>query len=471
MMIPLVCSLVLTIFCQPAFGYLDPGTGSMLTSALLGLLATLLFVLKGLYYKGLRWVLGYFGSKGNDATLRHELVFYSEGRQYWSTFKPVIDELVSRRVKCRYLTSDDKDPGLVYPSELAESKYIGTGNKAYTYLRFLEADVCVMTTPGLDVLQIKRSRGVKHYAHLMHAPTDAAMYKTYSFDYYDSILTSGNHQIRSIRKLEELRGASRKVLLKTGCLYYDEMKRRLKELVPPPGSTKHKTVLVAPTWGANGLLMKFGMRLLVPLLEMQYNVILRPHPQSFISESEMLGRLRDEIGHYSNLEWDNESDGMRSMSRADVMVSDLSGVVFDFALLFEKPVLTLKYDLNRLGLEAADLPWDPWELTVLDSIGKRVDEKELDNLPQIIEGEIERNDRKETIQHLRDGSVYNFGCAAEHVVNGLLHISDEIHSQAGNSKSKRQQSLSEDVFGSDYQNADKLVKRLSGFHRTFKNSP
>jgi len=42
-----------------------------------------------------------------------------------------------------------------------EAKYIGTGTKAYSYLRFLEADVCAMTTPGLDVLQIKRSKGVK----------------------------------------------------------------------------------------------------------------------------------------------------------------------------------------------------------------------------------------------------------------------------------------------------------------------
>lgn len=465
-MIVLVSWLVLTIFSEPAFGYLDPGTGSMLTSALLGLFATLLFVLKGLYYKGLRRVHRIVGRKAKDDTLRHALVFYSEGRQYWSTFKPVIDELVSRKVKCVYLTSDEKDPGLLYSSDLVSTTYIGTGNKAYAYLRLLEADVCAMTTPGLDVLQIKRSRGVKHYAHLIHAPTDAAIYKTYSFDYYDSILTSGNHQINSLRKLEELRGTGRKVLLQTGCLYYDEMRRRLKELDTAPRSKAQVTVLVAPTWGANGLLRRFGTRLLVPLLERQYEVILRPHPQSFISEEELLHRLRNEVGHYSNLQWDSESDGMRSMARADVMVSDLSGVAFDFAFVFEKPVITLKYDLNTFGLEAADLPWDPWELTVLATIGKQVDEKELNKLPDIIEQEIGTDGRKEIIRHLRDGSVYNFGCAAEHVANELLHIRDEVQSQVGNSKSKRQQLLSDDAFGSSYRNAENLGKVLTGFRRT-----
>ena len=53
--------LLLTICSEPAFGYLDPGTGSMITSTLVGLGATILFFLKGLYYKSFRGVLGVFG--------------------------------------------------------------------------------------------------------------------------------------------------------------------------------------------------------------------------------------------------------------------------------------------------------------------------------------------------------------------------------------------------------------------------
>jgi hypothetical protein len=74
------------------------------------------------------------------------------------------------------LTSDEQDPGLLYSSELVSTRYIGVGTRAYAYLAVLEADVCAMTTPGLDVLQIKRSKGVKHYAHLIHAPTDVGLY-------------------------------------------------------------------------------------------------------------------------------------------------------------------------------------------------------------------------------------------------------------------------------------------------------
>ena len=419
---------LLTILSRPALAYLDPGSGSMLVAGLVGILATLLFFLKGVYYKARRVALGFLGKTTQDDLTKHQLVVYSEGRQYWSTFRPLIDELGRRNERCLYLTSDEQDPGLLYSSELVSSKYIGTGTKAYASLAVLDADVCVMTTPGLDVLQIKRSKGVKHYAHLIHAPTDVGLYKHYAFDYFDSILLSGDHQVKSLLKLEELRGTPRKHLHKVGCLYYDEMQRQLEELEAAPVTDSTLTVLVAPTWGQNGLLKRFGARILIPLLEKQWKVIVRPHPQSYIAEKDMLDRIREELRHYPNLRWDHGNDGTQSMARANVMVSDLSGIVFDFVFLFERPAITLKYDVNKIGQEASDLPWELWELTVLDIIGARIDEREVDKLPTVIEQELGKSDRREKIRQLRDGSVANFGHAAKDTVNELLRIRDESRS-------------------------------------------
>lgn len=422
---------LLTMLSRPALAYLDPGSGSMLVAGIVGILATLLFFLKGLYYKARRVLLGFLGKTTKDDLTKHQLVFYSEGRQYWSTFRPLIDELGRRNERCLYLTSDEQDPGLLYSSELVSTRYIGAGTKAYAYLAVLEADICAMTTPGIDVLQIKRSKGVKHYAYLTHAPTDVGTYKQYAFDYFDSILLSGDHQIRSLRKLEELRGTPRKHLRKVGCLYYDEMKRQLEELDPTPVTGSPTTVLVAPTWGENGLLKRFGARILVPLLEKQWKVIVRPHPQSYLSEKDMLDRLREELRNYPNLLWDRENDGMQSMSRANVMVSDLSGIAFDFVFLFERPAITLKYSVNKIGQDAADLPWELWELTVLDTIGTRLEESELERLPTVIEQELGKSDRREQIRQLRDESVANFGCAAKDAASELLRIRDEFKNKQG----------------------------------------
>lgn len=421
--------LLLTSLSKPVFAYLDPSTGSMIGSMVIGLLATLAFLVKGIYYKGLDSVFGMFGKNFGSRAERNSIVFYSEGRHYWNTFKPVIDEFMRRGVPCTYLTSDVKDPGLLCASELVTTKYIGEGSHAHRYLSFLEADVCAMTTSGLDVLQIKRSKGVKHYAHLIHAPTDTANYKLYSFDYYDSIFASGEHQIRSIQKLEELRGTRPKRLINAGCLYYDDMMARRKKYGSPNPARQTLTVLVAPTWGANGLLQRSGSRILVSLLEAGYAVIFRPHPQSVISEKELLFDLQERLRPYTNLDWDQRPDSMESMSKADVMISDISGVAFDFAFVFEKPVITVKSDFNTNGLEASELPWEPWELTVLYQIGRQIDEKALEQLPEILEQEVKQGNHKAVIRHLREMSVTNFSCAAQEVANELLLIQKEVGSQ------------------------------------------
>ena len=190
-------------------------------------------------------------------------------------------------------------------------------------------------------------------------------------------------------------------------------------------------MLVAPTWGQNGLLKRFGARILIPLLEKQWKVIVRPHPQSYISEKDLLDRLREELKNYTNLLWDHDNDGTQSMARADVMVSDLSGIAFDFVFLFEKPAITLTYSVNKIGQDAADLPWELWELTVLDTIGTRLEESELGRLPTVIEQELGESDRKEKIRQLRDESVANFGCAAKDAVNELMRIRDEFKNKQG----------------------------------------
>jgi hypothetical protein len=140
----------------------------------------------------------------------------------------------------------------------------------------------------------------------------------------------------------------------------------------------------------------------------------------------MIESLRDSLKHHTNIEWDNDPDGTASMVRACALVSDQSGIVFDFAFMFNKPVITVRVPFSNAGLEAADIPWDPWELSVLDSVGRRIQEDEVDTLPQIIEQECQNTGITERARRLRDEAVANFACAAKPVADELLHIRDAL---------------------------------------------
>lgn len=423
----LYAALVLTLaFASPAFAYLDPGTGSMLVSALVGIVATLFFLLKGIYYKGTGVFYSLVGRTKHRE--REGIVFWSEGRSYWNSFRPVMEALSARGERCTYLSSDEGDPGLACGLPGVTTRFIGTGNKAYSTLNMLEADVCALTTPGLDVLQIRRSPGVRHYTHIVHAVTDMAIYKLYSFDYFDSILCSGPHQACSIRALEELRGTGAKDLPECGCPYLDVMAARLEELRnagTADAERKGKTrVLVAPTWGRNGLLALYGLNLLEPLARSGYELVIRPHPQSRIAEPELLRELAEGLAAFPNITWDAAPDGLAVMKDADVLVSDLSGIVFDFAFLLERPVLTLAFEPDLRGLEGNDLPWPAWELEVLDIVGRRISLEDLPRLPDIVREVREDPEFLPRLRALRAESVWNFRQAGPAIAEKLVALRD-----------------------------------------------
>jgi hypothetical protein len=405
-----------------ALAYLDPGTGSMLLTTLVGLLATLFFFLRKIYYVGIRGVLAILGIRSRPIDT-HDIVIYSEGKQYWSTFKPLLDEFEKRKITILFLTSDPKDPVFqIKHSSYCQSKFIGTGNKAYTCLNFLEAKICIMTTPGLGVLQIKRSPGVKHYIHLVHAPGDIHTYKLYSFDYYDSFFASGPHQEKTLRELEKIRGTSAKQIVAVGCIYYDS----LAKVVSRPKMGKRLTVLVAPSWGKNGLIAKYGISLFKRLLDADINIILRPHPQSFISEPELIAKLEVSLNSYNNLTWDRENDGFGSMQKADFLISDFSAITLDFSFLFEKPVFTLEFEFNPLGYEADELPHLlAWEFSLFDQIGKKIKEDDLEGIVQILQS-LQSDSFVKTVRKIKKVGVYNFGKAAPVAVDNITRILKEL---------------------------------------------
>ena len=286
------------------FLYIDPGTGSMLFSILIGAAATLFFLGKAAWIK----VKLLFTAKKNGVSTTADsnfkkYVIYNEGMQYWNTFKPICDEFEKRQIELTYYTSAEKDPCFEADYKFVKPEFIGEGNMAFVKLNMLTAGVVLMTTPGLQVYQLKRSKHVKHYAHILHAPSDATMYRLFGIDYFDSVLLSGDYQKADIRLLEQQRGINEKELTVVGCPYLDTLKEKMQAI---PAEENHIfTVLVSPSWGASALLSKYGEKLLDPLLATGWNIIVRPHPQSKKSEKEMLDRLTEKYKDAKNLTWEN----------------------------------------------------------------------------------------------------------------------------------------------------------------------
>ncbi len=398
--------------------YIDPGTGSMLFSILIGAAATLFFLAKAAFIKFKVFFSGKKdGSGAVDASYK-PYVIYNEGNQYWNVFKPVIDQFESRKIPLMYYTSAKNDPVFDGKYEFVKAEYIGEGNAAFAKLNMLSAGFVLMTTPGLQVYQLKRSKNVKHYSHVLHMPNDATTYRLFGLDYFDSVLLTGDYQKKDIQTLEEMRGIKHKDLVSVGCSYLDTLAEKIKSI---PAEENHIfTVLVSPSWGNVGVLKRYGERLLDPLSETGWKIIIRPHPQSKKSEADMLARLEERYKNNPNVEWDYNRDNIYSMKRADIMISDFSGIIFDYTFLCDKPVMYVNTEMDLRPYDAYDLQKKLWQFEILEKMGIKLEEKDFSRIKEVIQNASDSPVLAEQRKIAKETAWMNIGHAGEKIADYMI---------------------------------------------------
>lgn len=418
--------LLFLLAAMPAFSYLDPGTGSLLLYALAGIATSVLYGLRNAWY----WLRGRAAFRGRGAPALSaglpDIVFHSEGGKYWQVFQPAIEALAREGAACAYVTPDPADPGLRTGIAGLDARRPGGEMATISYMNAARAALVVSTTPHLDVYMLRRSKGVKAYAHLFHAPTDIAFYEKYAFDWYDALLTVGPFQDASVRALEARRGTVAKALLPTGNTYFDYMlaeAARLPAGEPPAGEAGRRTALYAPTWGVRSSALRHGAGIIEALSGAGYRVIFRPHPQLYVSHKELAAEIERRIAGLPGVEIDRNRTGMGSMARSDLMVTDLSGVLFDYACLFGKPILLAMSDADPGGQEGEDLPRPFWDIEASKELSFGLVGDDLGGLPLLADAALAGSAANgERIRAFRDRSFYNFGAAGPAAARNILEL-------------------------------------------------
>lgn len=409
--------------------YIDPGTGSMLFAILIGLIGSLMYVLKNGFVK-LRFVLT-GGKKVEGNADRIPFAIFSDDKRYWKVFEPVCREFDRHGIDVVYMTASPDDPALNNPYEHIKGEFIGENNKAFAKMNFLKASIVLSTTPGLDVYQWKRSKDVQRYVHMLHSPVEAVTYRMFGLDYYDTVMLSGDYQARDIRALEALRGLPQKELVQIGVPYLDDMKTRLAEDKGEAPAPEGRTILLAPTWGKSGILYKYGGRMIDVLLKTGYHIIVRPHPQSYTSEKELLEKIMQDYPPSEQLEWNQDNDNFEVLKRTDLLISDFSGVVFDFSLVFDKPVIYADTEFDNSPYDAWWLDTPFWTFTALPRIGEKLTADNLDSLKEMIDECLERPRYAQGRSEVREETWVYEGQGAKRAFAYLSNLYQELAAGEG----------------------------------------
>lgn len=335
------------------------------------------------------------------------IVFYAEHSGYFSYFEGIIKELTQKRNQSIiYITSDHSDHILQNNGVRIKPFYFNT--ILPLFMIFAKCKVFVMTLTDLNQFHLKRSINQVHYVYVFHAAVSThMMYRFGAFDHYDSILCVGGHQVEEIRKHEEMQKLPAKKLVEAGYYRLERIYDAYKQFSNK--SSCKKTILIAPSWGEKNVLESCGKQLVEILLQNDYAVIVRPHPETVKRTPELLRELSKKFGGNPSFRLETSVSGDESLLRADVLISDCSGIMIEYAFATEKPFISIDVPLKIKNPRYPEIG-EPLELLLRSKIGRIVSIQEIDKIPAVILNLIKsKNKCRREIVKLRKQYVFNFG--------------------------------------------------------------
>ncbi len=345
------------------------------------------------------------------------LVFYSEGSGFYKYYQGMIEYfLENTNIVIHYITSDPDDQifeiaktyDKIHPYFIGEKRLI-------TLMMKMDADVVVMTMPDLENYHIKRSyiRKDIEYIYVPHGMDSLNLtMRTGSMNHYDTVFCVGKHQKEEIEKTEADYKLPEKKLVEWGYSLLDGMIDDYNKL--PHTENPMKKILIAPSWQQDNIVDSCLEQILDNLKGSGYYIIVRPHPQHVRHRGEFMEQLKVKYEGDKNIEIQTDFSSNSTVFEADLMITDWSGIAYEYAYTTKKPVLFINTPMKIMNPEYEKIDTVPLNILLRDEIGCSLNLGELDKISEKVSGLLENSKAyNEKIENFVNEYVYNLGTSSE----------------------------------------------------------
>ena len=336
------------------------------------------------------------------------IVIFSESYQDWHHFEPLVTGLTTElNQEICYVASDPSDPGLATGHPLIHAFYIPEGIIQIIFFQFLDAELMILTMMDLNNYELKRSIHPVHYVYLFHSLASTHMVDhANSYDHYDTLLCAGPHQVREIRAREKKFGLKPKNLIPYGYHRLDAlMNEKINNQI---GQISH--VLLAPTWGDNSILNLVGLDLCQAILDGGHFLTVRPHYETVKRTPDIIDEIKHRYQDHPNFNLVLGMGENRSLLDSNVLITDWSGISFEYSMGLEKPVIFIDVPPRVRNPDWQELQMEPLEASIREKVGRIVALDEIHSISETINQMLSEMDQfLLNINTLRDEWVYNLG--------------------------------------------------------------
>lgn len=353
------------------------------------------------------------------------LVFYAESNGFYKYFKGIIEYLLEHtNITIHYITSDYNDNIFKLEKENKQIKaYYIEEKKLITLMMKMDADIVVMTMPDLENYHIKRSyvRNDITYIYIPHGMDSLNLTQRYkSINAYDVFFAASKYQRLEAEKTYELFNLKREIF-NYGYTLLDDMIKNYEANLNVKKSNKTKKILIAPSWQKDNICDLCLDDLLSELKgSKNYNIIVRPHPQEVKHSKEKFEKLKEKYKDSKNIVIETDFSSNSSVLEADILITDWSGIGYEFAFTTKKPVLFIDTPMKVMNPNYKDINVKPFNIWTRNVIGKSLKVNEINKVNHTIDVLLKDEKKyKNDIEHLLEESIYNLGDSAE---KGALYI-------------------------------------------------
>ncbi len=350
------------------------------------------------------------------------LVVYSEGLAYRPFLAPIVEEYASRNHPVAYVTSEKRDLETGWRSSQVKNFYVGLGARRTWFFQTLNARVLLLTMPDLEAFHIKRSVNPVHYVYTQHSLNSLHMvYREGAFDGYDTIFAANQNHVSEARALGALRGSRPQRIVEQGYVTLDELSAivlKFQRAYPsndsqPRAESDVVKVLLAPSWGPDGLIETIGYEVVEKLVIAGYHVIFRPHIRTMQLSGDKVDQILKQFEHHELFSVDFEPHMYETYATADVMVTAWSGAAFEFAFAFKKPVISIDVPKKIMNPNYRLIENEPLEVGIREDIGVVLDPTQLSSLAEVVDSLVKnQNHWASRLESVAAETVFNLGRSA-----------------------------------------------------------
>tara|TARA_Y100001980_G_C14554600_1_gene341555 strand:+ start:2647 stop:3786 length:1140 start_codon:yes stop_codon:yes gene_type:complete len=342
------------------------------------------------------------------------IAFYAEDEESFCHFEGLIDNLLkSNKIPILYITSDPNDK--IFQNKSKQIKIFYFNKLLAPVIKNLKVRALIMTMPDLNKFHIKRSKFCNEHIYIFHnIGSSFTAIRFGALFSYDTLFCVGPHHRIETIKQENLYKLKNKKLVEYGYYKLESIMKDYyvykKNVIKSKKSKDKIKILLAPSWGKNSILNYCGEELIKSLSAANYFICIRPHPMTIKHDVDLITNLESKFYNSKNIIFEKNISNTESFYSSDIMITDWSGVSYEYAFGTERPVLFVDVPQKIVNERYCDIDLEPIDVSIRNVIGLVLPVDKIKNIKNNI-SKLIKNEKsfKKSIVELREKTVYNVG--------------------------------------------------------------